>query len=180
MTVDAQMIIAPAVQADLAELADLVNGAYRGTGEVRGWTDESAYIDGTRTSATGLAAEIARPDASLLTLRDAPEEAPLGCVFVEPAGEGDTWYLGLLSIRPDQQDRRLGRHLLEAGEAWARDHGARRVRITVVTVRESLIAWYTRRGYEPTGETEPFPYAESPFGAPRRPDLAFLVMEKAL
>ena len=50
----------------------------------------------------------------------------------------------------------------------------------VVNLREPLIAWYVRRGYHPTGETEPFPYGDDRFGTPLRGDLAFVVLEKRL
>jgi hypothetical protein len=52
--------------------------------------------------------------------------------------------------------------------------------MTVVNLRDTLIAWYERRGYAPTGETEPFPYGDARFGAPRRDDLAFVVLRKRL
>jgi hypothetical protein len=47
-------------------------------------------------------------------------------------------------------------------------------------VRDALIAWYLRRGYHKTGETEPFPYGDDRFGAPLRDDLSFLVLDKDL
>lgn len=52
--------------------------------------------------------------------------------------------------------------------------------MTVVNVRDTLIAWYIRRGYFLTGETEPFPYDDNRFGTPLRDDLAFVVLEKVL
>ncbi len=52
--------------------------------------------------------------------------------------------------------------------------------MTVVSIRESLVAWYERRGYQRTGETEPFPCGESHLGTPRRADLEFVVLEKTL
>ena len=52
--------------------------------------------------------------------------------------------------------------------------GGRSVRMTVVNVRDTLIAWYERRGYARTGATEPFPYEDARFGVPRRADLAFV------
>ncbi len=61
-----------------------------------------------------------------------------------------------------------------------RARGGKRVRITVVNVRDALIAWYIRRGYDKTGETEPFPYGDDRFGHPLRDDLGFVVLEKAL
>jgi hypothetical protein len=45
--------------------------------------------------------------------------------------------------------------------------------MNVVNVRDTLIAWYLRRGYHKTGETEPFPYGDDRFGAPLRDDFSF-------
>jgi hypothetical protein len=53
-------------------------------------------------------------------------------------------------------------------------------RLTVVSIRDSLIAWYERRGYRRTGETQAFPYEDRRFGTPLRDDLEFVVLEKRL
>jgi GNAT superfamily N-acetyltransferase len=169
-----------AADTDLEEIAALVNDAYRGDGARRGWTDESDYVDGQRTSALALRRDLAlATGATLMAFRDAPASAWLGCVWLEPA-EAGVWYLGMLTVRPDQQDRRLGRAILDASEQLARERGARRIRITVVNLRDALIAWYERRGYALTGETQPFPYEDARFGVPRRADLVFVVLEKPL
>ena len=52
--------------------------------------------------------------------------------------------------------------------------------MTVINIRNTLIAWYERRGYHRTAETRPFPYGDPRFGTPTRPDLAFVVLEKSL
>ncbi len=52
--------------------------------------------------------------------------------------------------------------------------------MTVINFRKTLIAWYLRRGYRQTGETEPFPYGDDRFGAPLRDDLVFVVLQKDL
>ena len=52
--------------------------------------------------------------------------------------------------------------------------------MTVVNVRDTLIAWYERRGYARTGATEPFPYEDARFGVPRRGDLAFVELARPL
>ena len=104
----------------------------------------------------------------------------LGTVWLEPVGDDQTWYLGMLTVRPDLQAKGTGRTLLAAAEAAAAELGARRIRMTVVAIRDSLIAWYQRRGYALTGETRPWPYEDERYGQPRRGDLSFVVLEKAL
>ena len=174
------MTLSPAGPADLPAVAALVNSAYRGDSSRQGWTTEADYLGGQRTDPDTLAADLAaQPDAVLLTLRDGPGAPLLGCVWLEPA-EAGVWYLGMLTVRPDLQDRQLGRTLLAEAEAAAAARGARRVRITVVNIRGPLIAWYERRGYALTGERRPFPYEDDRFGVPLRDDLEFVVLEKAL
>ncbi|MCE2604311.1 GNAT family N-acetyltransferase, partial [Pseudomonas aeruginosa] len=71
--------------------------------------------------------------------------------------------MGSLAIDPKRQNGGLGRTMLAAAEDWVRDRGAKRVRMTVINVREALIAWYLRRGYAKTGVTEPFPFGDDRF-----------------
>ena len=174
------MIFAPAVESEFPAIVTLVNSAYRGQGAQAGWTTEAGYIDGQRIDLESLKSDLAEaPDAVLLTLRDEADGPLLGCVWIEPDGDhSDAWYLGMLTIRPDLQDRQLGRALLAHGEAYAQGLGAKRVRMTVVHLRDTLIAWYQRRGYALTGETKPFPVGER-FGKPQR-ELSFVVLEKTL
>ncbi len=174
------MPLFPAEPADLPAIAELVNSAYRGEGSRLGWTTEADYIDGQRTDVQALQADLAaNPDARILMLRD-EGGVLLGTVWLEPVEGGETWYLGMLTIRPDLQTGGLGRSLLEGAEADAQAAGARRIRMTVVAIRDTLIAWYQRRGYALTGETRPWPYEDERFGQPRRDDLSFVVLEKAL
>jgi ribosomal protein S18 acetylase RimI-like enzyme len=167
-----------ATEADLADIAALSNWAYRGTGPQSSWTVES-YLEGERTNAAALREDLAaNRQAQILVWRDAAGELQGHC-WLEPS-EDDAWYLGLLSVRPDRQDQKLGRTLLTAAEAFAKARGARRMRMTVINVRDTLIAWYQRRGYALTGETRPFPYGDERFGRPTRDDLCFVVLERAL
>lgn len=172
------MTLIPATDSELDAVAVLVNSAYRGETSRAGWTTEADYLDGQRTDAATLRRDLAEtPGAVVLTLRDAPQGPILGTVWLEPAG-GDAWYLGMLTVNPELQARQLGRTLLEAGETYALERGAKRIEMTVVQIRDTLIAWYERRGYARTGETRPFPYDDARFGVPRRDDLAFIVLEK--
>jgi hypothetical protein len=70
--------------------------------------------------------------------------------------------------------------MLDASEDAIRQRGAKRIRISVVNVRQNLVAWYERRGYAQTGEREPFPYGDDRVGRPLRDDLEFVMLEKEL
>jgi len=174
------MHVSVARESELEAIAALVNSAFRGDSSRAGWTTEADMVGGQRTDAQLLRADLAeRPGAVLLAMRGDLDGALLGSVWLEPRGT-DTWYLGMFTIRPDLQSRQLGRTLLNEAEAFAAARGARRMRMTVITVREELIAWYERRGYARTGELVPFPYADERFGLPLRDDLEFAVLEKEL
>jgi ribosomal protein S18 acetylase RimI-like enzyme len=174
------MLLKPAVEADYPAVIDLANLAYRGTGPSASWNTES-FIEGQRLNDSLLRQDLAaKPQAHLLTYRDDPNNPTsplLGTVWLDPGKDG-IWYLGLLTIRPDMQQRKLGRALLTAAEDFAKQRGAHRIQMTVVNVRDILIAWYERRGYTLTTETRPFPYGDDRFGRPLRDDLHFVVLEK--
>lgn len=174
------MTLSLARPADLPAVVELVNGAYRGAGAQQGWTTEAGYIDGPRINLQLIQADLeAQPEASLLVWRAGEDGPLLGCVWLQPTDEA-IWYLGMLTVRPDRQAGGLGRRILTQAEAYAAQAGARRVRMTVVNIRDSLIAWYQRRGYTLTDERRPFPYQDNRFGTPRRDDLEFVVLEKAV
>jgi ribosomal protein S18 acetylase RimI-like enzyme len=165
---------------ELDEVTALVNSGFRGDSSRAGWTTEADFLGGQRTDPALLRAELAAtPGAVVLTMRDAPRGELLGCVWLDPE-ESDVWHLGMLTVRPDLQSRQLGRTLLAEAESYAAAHGARRMRLTVINVRDTLSAWYERRGYARTGKTKPFPYGDERFGVPQREDLHFEVFEKEL
>lgn len=167
-----------AVGADIPALHGLIESAYRGEASRAGWTTEADLLDGQRTDADDLAGILA--DATQAMLIASRGDEMVGCVLIADRGEG-TGYLGMLSVRPALQGGGLGRRLVEAAhEALAGRFGARRVRISVFPHRTTLIAWYQRLGYAPTGETLPFPYDDPRFGLPLRDDLHFIVMERPL
>lgn len=174
------MKLQPATDADLPLVVNLTNLAFRGAGDQASWNSEDGVIAGERITLPALREQVAgTPDGSLLVFRDDPGGPLLASVWIEPAAAG-AWYLGMLAVRPDLQARQLGRSVLSAAEAEAKSRGATKIRMTVVNVRDSLIAWYERRGYARTGEIEPFPYDDNRFGTPLRDDLSFEVLEREL
>lgn len=173
-----EIAIRDAAAADIPSLHRLIESAYRGEASRAGWTHEADLLDGQRTDPDELADILADPKQAMLTAWRGTDL--VGCVLIANRGEG-TGYFGMLSIRPTLQGNGLGRRLVDAAhEALVARFGARRVRISVFPQRETLIAWYGRLGYRRTGDTLPFPYGNTRFGLPRRDDLHFLVMERAL
>jgi ribosomal protein S18 acetylase RimI-like enzyme len=167
-----------AATADIPALHRLIESAYRGEASRAGWTTEADLLDGQRTDPDDLAEILADPAQAMLTAWCGDEL--VGCVLIADRGQG-TGYFGMLSVSPVLQGGGLGRRLVEAAHtALAGRFGARRARISVFPQRETLIAWYRRLGYEPTGETLPFPYDEPRLGLPLRDDLYFIVMERPL
>jgi ribosomal protein S18 acetylase RimI-like enzyme len=178
------MLLTPATEVEFPEIVALANLAYRGvdpqSGNTKSWNVETGIVAGQRLNENLLREDLAaKPEAHLLLYRDEANGPLLGTVWLEPKSAA-TWYLGLLTIHPDLQNRQLGRTLLAAAEDFARTRGGHTMRMTVLNVRDKLIAWYERRGYRQTGETQPFPYADDRFGTPLRDDLHFVVLEKAL
>jgi ribosomal protein S18 acetylase RimI-like enzyme len=169
------MIIRKAGRDDIDALVRLVNAAYRGDKARKGWTHEADLLDGQRIDAAMLDEMLADDTQHLLVAEEGGTLA--GCAAV--TDKGTYAYLGMLTVDPDRQGSGLGRRLSEAGEALARDLGRVRVRMTVISVREELIAWYRRLGYRETGERQPFPAGDPRFGMPRQ-DLTFVVLEKEI
>jgi ribosomal protein S18 acetylase RimI-like enzyme len=173
------MVLRKAVPADYAEIIDLANLAYRGReGAVPSWNIEKGIVGGQRLGDSLLRKELAaKPDGALLVYRENADGSLLGTAWLNPESDG-VWSMGLLTVRPELQNQHLGRRLLTTAEEYA--HGAKRIRIGVLHVRDTLIAWYERRGYRATGETEPYPLNDSRFGTPLRENLHFLIMEKSI
>lgn len=166
-----------AVAADAPAIAKLVNSAYRGEESRRGWTTEEHLLGGQRTDDEAIA-EMISGDGSMLWLCFEGEKL-VGSVHV--AREADATYLGMLSVDPGLQARGIGRALIAEVERIARDEmKSPRVRMTVISVRAELIAYYERRGYRRTGESRPFPMHDERFGVPKRRDFELAVLEKDL
>jgi len=163
-----------ATPADGPALASLINRAYRSEASQAGWTSEGHLLDGPRIDEAALLALLAAPSAVLLQAELAGQ--PAGCVYLE--NQGSYLYLSLLAVDPGAQAHGLGRQLLRAAEAHARQAGCAKIKMSVLAQRTELLAWYERQGYRRTGASEPFP-STTRFGRPRQP-LTLLALEKVV
>ena len=167
------MIITPATPSDIPALVPLVNAANRGADGQKGWTNESHLIKGARTNAEGITELMQAPHSVILKYID--QEGQLaGCVHLEK--QGNKLYLGLLSVWPHTQGQGIGKQLLAAAVNHARKNKSTHIRITVLSARPELIAWYERHGYQRTGEIQPFHHGEK-FGIQKQP-LELVVLER--
>jgi len=196
-----QLVFRNATLADVSAVVELVESAYRGEASRAGWTTEADLLDGQRTDeieireiicGTHSRIRLAEQSPAGLQILDQiqahtpsqeralPHAASLvGCVRIENAG--DAGYIGMVSVLPTLQSAGIGRQLLHEAERVIRDElRLPRARMTVIGQRDTLIAWYQRRGYSLTGKQEKFPYGQPRAGTPRRDDLYFEVLEKSL
>jgi ribosomal protein S18 acetylase RimI-like enzyme len=173
------MIITPATRADLDHILMLVNAAYRGIGAQAGWTSEDGIVSGTRVDAASIESLLAQERSVILLLRRDAAARPIGCIVVQ-LDEDATCELSMFAIHPNEQAAGHGKRLLTAAETYGYRNGARLAELTVVHVRDSLIAWYERQGYRRTGATKAFPYHDPSLGQPLRDDLHFVVLAKTL
>lgn len=171
-----------ATAADVPAIIDLVESAYRGDASRVGWTTEADFLDGRRTGADEIEVMLAREQSQLLLA-----ERPVGggaaellaCAHV--AIEDGAGYFGMFSVKPSLQGSGIGKAVLAEAERVVRDcWHCPTMRMTVIDIRDELIAYYVRRGYRRTGIKKPFPYGDPRFGLPKRDDLRFEVLEKPL
>lgn len=162
---------------DVDAIVALVESAYRGDASRAGWTTEADFLDGRRTGADDVAACLARPRSRLLLAER--EGRLLACAHV--AEEDGAGYFGMFSVVPGLQGGGIGKQVLAEAERIAREEWRlSAMRMTVIDIRDTLIAFYQRRGYRRTGIFKPFPYGDARFGLPTRDDLRFELLEKAL
>ncbi|MBB3693576.1 GNAT family N-acetyltransferase [Sphingomonas sp. BK580] len=171
------MVFMDAVAGDAAEIASVVNAAYRAEGAAEGWTNERGLLDGARISEEGVRTLLER--GRILLVRS-PADGPIaGCIHIAIDDDG-AWHTSMLAVDPNEQTAGIGKTIKQEVERQARAADAPRMRMAVIRQREALIAWHRRRGYVPTGETLAFPYDDPSVGRPLRPDLELVVMEKLL
>lgn len=159
---------------DLPFLEALINSAYRGERSTKGWTSEAHLIQGeVRVTRSMLEEEFDRPGSVFLCYSENNNHIT-GCVNLQKQDSG--LYLGMFSVSPEEQGRGVGKALLQAAEEYAWIAGCRSIYMTVISLREELIAWYLRHGYRDTGKRKAFP--EDPLTGKHTRPLEFAVLEK--
>lgn len=160
---------------NVTEITNLVNSAYRGETSKKGWTTEANILEGTRITETELIEILQDTNNTFLIYQE--NNKIIGTVLL--TNKKTKLYLGMLTISPELQNSGLGKKLLQAAEDFAHSVQLPKIVMTVITIREELIAWYKRNGYLDTGEREPFPANFDDVVLHSEP-LTFMVLEKLL
>jgi len=164
-----------ATLANAPAVAALIELAYRGPEAATGWTNESGILTGPRSSVGEVEALLRDGNSRFVTALE--DDRLVGSALIQRYAAGA--YFGMFAIAPDRQAAGLGKAIIArcedaACELW----GAAYMKLTVISLREPLIAWYERRGYVRTGAREPFPF-ETATGA-LRTDFDLVVLQKPL
>ncbi|AKJ14769.1 GCN5 family acetyltransferase [Streptomyces incarnatus] len=166
-----------ATDADVDALVALIESAYRGDSSRAGWTTEADILQGQRTDPEGVLEVIKSPESRLLVVEQ--DGRIVACCQLEH--RGDHAYFGMFAVSPTLQGAGLGKTVMAEAERQVRAAwGVTEMHMTVISVRDDLIAWYERRGYRRTGKMSPFPYGDERFGIPQRDDLQFELLVKKL
>jgi ribosomal protein S18 acetylase RimI-like enzyme len=166
-------MITKATLTDIPTLVTLINSAYRGESSKKGWTTEAHLLEGKRTDEQEMTAVFLEPKNTILKYTN--HDTIIGSVLLVEKGE--QLYLGMLTVSPELQNSGIGKKLLVEAENHAKTLGLSSIIMTVISVREELIAWYKRHGYVDRGEREAFPESDIHVTVSDEP-LEFVFLEK--
>jgi ribosomal protein S18 acetylase RimI-like enzyme len=159
---------------DVAAIVALVNRAYRPVGDSKGWTHESAIVDGLRITSEQVMA-LFMPDSFVFVAEQ--DSQLLACVHVQM--EQGCAHMGMLATNPDRQAQGIGKTMLAYAEHFAVEHcSARQFEMVVIPEREELVAFYLRRGYQKTGRVDGYPVSAG-VGIPKVQGLTIEVLQKS-
>lgn len=131
-------VIRSAREDEAGEITTLVNEAYA--------IEAFFKVDTDRTTRAEVADLFAQ---GTFLVADGPDGRLLGSVHVSVTESGG--YFGMLSVAPATQRSGLGRRLIAAAEELAVERGCSVMDLSVVNVRDSLLAWYEKAGYRASG-----------------------------
>ncbi len=152
--IDALVTFRTARLNDAEIVTRLVNSAYRGESSKAGWTTEADLIVGDRILIEDIRELLADPLSVILLCEQGGEI--VGSVHLQKTDE--TAYLGMFVVNPTSQGQGLGKQFMLRAEQFVQEvWSAKKIWMTVITLRGELIAYYERRGYQRTGQLKPFP-----------------------
>jgi ribosomal protein S18 acetylase RimI-like enzyme len=141
-----------ALEQDAEAIARIVNAAYRPQEGAGGWTHEAHLVRGDRTTPRQVR-ELIRGSSVIVG-----QSAQTIICSAHIALDHGAANIGMLAVNPSLQGTGVGKVVLDHAERYAAEVlGATEIVLFVLRDRPELIAFYVRRGYEQTGEFQPYP-----------------------
>ncbi|KAJ5128581.1 acyl-CoA N-acyltransferase [Penicillium atrosanguineum] len=146
---------------DAPQLQELVQAAFRAEDSRSDWTGDMGLASQFHISVKEIESFMNGPESAFLMATD-NNGIVVGTIGVSKRGANGA-RLSMLAV--DQRHHRggLGRQVLGYAEYYIHQTwGATKLGLNALSTRQTLIAWYMRRGYQKTGETSPFPRERFP------------------
>ncbi|KAG1148666.1 hypothetical protein G6F37_003209 [Rhizopus arrhizus] len=157
------------------EASAVVNQAYRSKG---GWTTEEDFVAGERCTEEQMQSFI-RESGNPHTLLFAVEHPHkiVGTVQIQTSPEHPSMAeVALFSVSPYEQSRGIGSQLIRAALTEMKEMGMTHAMLHVLEIRQELLKWYKKLGFEETGESVPYVWPEKL----KINGLHLLILKKAL
>ena len=142
----AQVLIRPADERDCEFIAGLVPSLLEFASPA--WDDAAAFAPGLR-DVLARAVRSQGPQSTVLVAEGA-EGTPLGFISLKVGTDvvgAVRGHVADLAVIADARRIGVGTALMEAGEAWARDHGLPALSLDVWSTNNRALAFYQRLGY---------------------------------
>eukprot|EP01089_Gocevia_fonbrunei_P000283 TRINITY_DN10295_c0_g1_i1.p1 TRINITY_DN10295_c0_g1~~TRINITY_DN10295_c0_g1_i1.p1 ORF type:complete len:181 (-),score=33.53 TRINITY_DN10295_c0_g1_i1:61-603(-) len=159
---------------DLSGIEYVVNDAYRGTNS-KAWTTEGHLVSGPRITISQIT-DLLAADKNTLYIAEINGKI-VGTINVIKL-EADLYEFGMFSVLQSVQGQGVGKVLLDHAEGHVKQLNGKRIQLHVVHVRNELLEWYKRKGFQDTGVRETFhPHKDE---KTKVEGLQFVVLEKKL
>lgn len=141
---------------DAEEIRTLIQSAFRAEDSRADWVGDMGLASSFHLSIDEVLPIINSPDSEFLIATSTDTGSIIGTVAV--LNRDNIARLVLLAIDPTLHRGGIGRQVVRHAEEYCRQTwGAKKLGLNALCTRKALIAWYTRCGFQPTGETTPFP-----------------------
>ncbi|KAG0172284.1 hypothetical protein DFQ28_005431 [Apophysomyces sp. BC1034] len=156
----------------------IINSAYRAD-KAGGWTTESHIVGGERASVEdveGYVRDQGKPNVLLYAFQRVDgSDVLVGTVQIQPESDSEA-EVGLFAVDPQLQSCGIGGKLIRAALDKMKVLGFEAAVMHVLENRPEILKWYSKLGFEETGERVPFVWPENL----KIKDLHFLVLKKKL
>ena len=168
---------------DAPRVRSLVEAAFQTHDSRPDWTGHLELATSFRLSLEEVIKSINQPDKiTLVAFRkeDTEEKDLIASIEVSHREASHAGRLSMVAVDDKYQRGGVGKKLLEYAEDYCRkEWGVTKFSLDALSTRPALNAWYQRRGYVKTGETNPFPRELEAFKGLNLPDdMCFIEMEK--